>query len=115
MQQNTNTSSGEARAIRLQEITDFEISISNGLYWISYEERHYPVILTPYHFKRLFEFEGLPIEDFTGDEPVRFTKTILQRREQTWYGDLYDEEKDDVTPQACWVKETSESNSAEGS
>jgi hypothetical protein len=90
------------------EIANFELSIFNGLYWIAYEERQYPVILTPYHLKRLFEIEGLPIEAFTGDEPARFSKAILLRRDMRFAGDLFDEEGDDITPQHCWVKEASE-------
>lgn len=110
MQQNTDSPSTEARAIGIQEITDFELSIFNGLYWISYEDRQYPVILTPHHLKRLFEIEAMPIEDFTGNEPLRFSKAILLRRDVRIGGDLFDEEGDDITPQPCWVKEASEAD-----
>ncbi|MCC5842534.1 MAG: hypothetical protein JJT96_20625 [Opitutales bacterium] len=113
MQENTDRPSGGAGIFRIREITDFELSIACGLYWIAHEDRNYPVILTPHHLKRLFEIEGLPIEDFTGDESARFRKVILQRREGNFGGDLFDEQGDDITPQRCWVKEADEADAAE--
>lgn len=108
MEQNTDSTTDKPSAMQHLEIANFELSISNGLYWIAYEERQYPVTLTPYHLKRLFEIEGLPIAEFTGDEPARFSKAILLRRDVCFGGDLFDEEGDDITLQHCWVKEVSE-------
>jgi len=86
-------------------IKDFEIELSNSLYWISSENGRYPVVLTPYDFKRLFEIEGLPIEGFTGQEPLRFRRAkLIQSRNQVG-GDIFDEEGQDITPQTCRVAE----------
>lgn len=76
-----------------------------GLLWISYEERKYPVTLTPYDMMRLFEIEGLPIQEFNHSEPVSFTKAILHRCPQTISGDIFDEDGCDITPQHCWIEE----------
>ena len=105
MQQDTDSAASSSSVKNTQEISNFEISISNGLYWISYEDNQYPIIITTYQFKRLFEIEGLPIEDFTGEEPASFNKAILLRRNVSFGGNLFDEEGDDMTPQKCWVKE----------
>lgn len=106
MHQNTDSAPPVSFIRQTQEITNFEISISNGLYWISYKDNQYPIIMTPYQFKRLFEIEGLPIEDFTGDESACFNKAVLLLRNVRFSGDLFDEEGDDISPQECWVKES---------
>ena len=88
-------------------IKNFEIELSNGLYWISSENGRYPVVLTPYDFKRLFEIEGIPIESFTGQEPLRFQKTTLIQSHYQVGSDVFDEEGQDITPQTCWVEKSS--------
>lgn len=103
MKETTNSTNQSPEQPKHQEIKNFEISISNGQYWIDYEDRNYPVILTPHEFKRLFEVEGVPIEKFTDEDPVRFHKAVLLRSERRFRGDLFDEEGCDVTPQPCWV------------
>lgn len=108
MERNTDLPTDGHRKAKHLEIADFELEISNGLYWLRHGGRCYPTILTPYDFKRLFEIEGTPIEDFAGDEPVRFSKAILMKREGNICGDVFDEEGDDITPQPCWVKETND-------
>lgn len=105
MERNTELHTDVHRTVKHLEIADFELEISNGLYWLRYGSRCYPAILTPHNFKRLFEIEGTPIEGFSGDEAVPFRKAILIRREGNICGDVFDEEGDDITPQPCWVKE----------
>lgn len=96
-----------ATSIPHVEIKNFELSLAFSQYMVSYDTYHYPIIMTPHEFLKLFETEGIPIESFTGDEPTRFTKVVLMRKGYTMRGDIYDEEGADCTPQRCWVKKNS--------
>lgn len=104
MQQHTDTPNA-ASSRKPIEIRSFTLERSMGLFWISYEEHKYSVTLTPYDMMRLFEIEGLSIEEFNHLEPVSFTKAILLRSPYTIAGDIFDEEGCDITPQYCWIAE----------
>lgn len=75
------------------------------MFRINYGECYYPIIMTPYHFSKLFEIEGIPIESFTADSPVRFTKAILIRSGYNICDEVFNEDGNDITPQVCWPKE----------
>ncbi len=94
----------------LPSIENFELTVGNGQYWLNVGKRSFPIIMTPCHLKRLFEIEGIPIRDFSGDEPFQFHKATLLRSELSFRGDLFDREGHDITPQPCWVKENDDAD-----
>jgi len=112
---NTSDSSPEQQVISIphKEIRDFEISLESSMFWIRYEKRRYPIIMTPYDFSRLFEIGGIPIESFTSDNSVQFTKAILVRAGYNICDEIYNEEGNDITPQECWPKEPGEDDVSE--
>lgn len=95
------------------EIRNFKISLDFSQYWISYGEYRYPIFMTPYEFLKLFEIEGIPIESFTDNQPILFTKAVLMKAGFKMSGEVFDEEGGDCTPQPCWVKQNTPDASTE--